>query len=259
MPSPAKVSDAWVRRFDSAVGPAEEHQLICFPHAGGSATYYFRLSQMLGSGAQVLGVQYPGRQERRHEPLIDDMGELADRAAEALWPLADRPFAFFGHSMGAIVAFEVARRFVALGAVPERLFASGRRAPSCHRETSFHRGPDAELMAEMRRVGGTDQSLLADPEVRAMILPVVRNDYQAIETYHYALGEPLTCPIIALVGDRDPHTTVAEADAWREHTTGEFDLRVFGGGHFYLDEQRTAVAELIRRTLGTRGEAGQGI
>jgi surfactin synthase thioesterase subunit len=240
--------DRWIRRFHPS--PDSPVRLICFPHAGGSASYYFTVSQTLTPDIEVLAVQYPGRQDRRLEPAVGDLGALAEAIYAAMRPRTDRPFAFFGHSMGAILAFEVARLLRERdGVSPVHLFASGRRAPSCYREGTVHRYDDAALLAELLRNGGTDRRFLDDAEVRATILPVVRADYQAIEGYRFRPGPPLDCPVTALVGDRDQQTTRDEAAAWGEHGTGEFQLRVFPGGHFYLDNHRTAVIELISTTL----------
>jgi len=235
----------WIRRFHPA--PEAETRLICFPHAGGSASYYFPVSRTLTPRIEVLAVQYPGRQDRRLEPSVDNIPDLAERTYAALaeeW--IDRPFAFFGHSMGAILAFEVARLIQARdGRSPVHLFASGRRAPTRYREGRVHRYDDAALIAELTRNGGTDQRFLGDAEMRAAILPLVRSDYRAIETYRYVPGPPLACPITALVGDSDPQTTIDEASAWAEQCAEGFDLRVFPGGHFYLDAHREAVTDAV--------------
>ncbi|WP_308439247.1 thioesterase II family protein [Streptomyces sulfonofaciens] len=246
--------DRWIRCFH--IRQESDVRLFCFPHAGGSASYYFPYSKELAPGVELSAVQYPGRQDRRLEPLVDDIAELADRVHEALrGTLADgdgRPFAFLGHSMGAVVAFEVAQRLKQRdGTVPAHLFASGRRAPSRRRDLAdaVHKRDDAGVVRELRTVGATDPRFLGDPELLAAILPVTRNDYRAIETYAWTAGPALDCPITALVGDRDPQTTTDEASAWAEHTTGEFDLRVFPGGHFFLDAHRAEVAELISGAL----------
>ncbi|WP_138796198.1 thioesterase II family protein, partial [Escherichia coli] len=131
-------------------------RLVCFPHAGGSAAYFHGVSRALSPAVDVLAVQYPGRQDRRHEPLIDSIDGLAARVREELAPWTDRPLALFGHSMGAMVAFEVALRLTADGAAPSVLFASGRRAPSRYREESVHLHDDAGIMAELSRLDGTD-------------------------------------------------------------------------------------------------------
>nr|BAQ21958.1 putative type II thioesterase [Streptomyces versipellis] len=225
-------------------------RLVCFPHAGGSASYFFSLSRTLGPDVEVLAVQYPGRQDRRREPVIDTIAELADRAHGALGGRLDVPFAFFGHSMGAVVAYEVARRIQReSGTGPTHLFASARRAPSRHRDGDVHLRHDEGLLAELRELGGTDERFLADPEVREAILGVTRGDYQAIETYSWTPGPPLTCAVTALVGDSDPHTSVDEADAWSEHTTGPFALRVFDGGHFYFGADPSGVTGAVSEAL----------
>lgn len=239
----------WIRRYHQSARNSRV-RLVCFPHAGGSASYYRPMSQALAPGVEVLAVQYPGRQDRRREPCLDSIAELADRVSRVLVDWLDRPCAFFGHSMGATLAFEVARRIEPqAGAELLCLFASGRRAPSRQRNDRIHLLDDAALVAQLVRVGGTDRVFLDDEELRAMILPVVRSDYRAIETYGYVPGAPLGCPITTLIGDRDPTVTMDEASAWAEHCTGGFDLRTFPGGHFYLDQHRTAVTDIIAATL----------
>jgi surfactin synthase thioesterase subunit len=255
MTSSASESDRWIRRF--VPGPEAGARLICLPHAGGSASYYFSLSQALAPRIEVLAVQYPGRQDRRKEPFIDNIPELADKIYEALAPWSDRPFAFFGHSMGAVVALEVARRMRdGRGLSPVRLFASGRRAPNRYRQETVHLGSDPELVAELRRVGGTDPHWLENGELLATILPATRNDYYAIGTYVCAPAPPLDCPVSALVGDSDPQTTIDEAQAWREFGSRGFDLRVFPGGHFYLEACKAEVIEVITSALAQPAQHG---
>ncbi|WP_433655234.1 thioesterase II family protein [Nocardia sp. CA-128927] len=224
-------SATWIRTF--APNPKAQLRLVCFPHAGGSASFFFPISTALsGLDIEVLAVQYPGRQDRRNEPPITDMGALADSVTEALQPWSADRLAFFGHSLGATLAFEVARR---MASAPEILVASGRRAPSRRREEALHRSTDAEIVAELRSVGGTDAILLQDEELRAMLLPAVRADYTAIENYECDPDETvIDSPITVFVGDRDPYATLDEARAWRGHTTGQFNLHTFNGGHFYL-------------------------
>jgi surfactin synthase thioesterase subunit len=235
---------SWIRRFH----PAPEHgiRLVFLPHAGGSASYFAPLSEALSDRADVLCVQYPGRQDRLAEPCIDNIPDLTDAVLTALRPLIDRPTVLFGHSMGAAVAFEVARRLDRdAGIVPHRLLVSGRRAPADHYDGSIHRLDDNGLIAELRRLSGTDTALLANPELLEMVLPTLRADYQAVETYVYQPGPPLRCPIVALVGDSDPRVSIDQARAWGEYSTGPFDLRVFPGGHFYLADQQPGVIETI--------------
>jgi surfactin synthase thioesterase subunit len=243
------VSETWIRRFhpfaDSPV------RLVCFPHAGGAASFYYPLSAALREHVEVLCVQYPGRHERLREPLIGDIAGLADGVTEALEAWRGEPLAFFGHSMGAVIAFEVARRLADSGAPgPVRLFASGRRAPSAYRNDNVHKGGDAALLADIRALDGTDSALLADEEVLRMALPVLRNDYRAVETYRWLPGAPLDCPVTVLTGDTDPRVTAEEAHAWDEHTAGGLEVRTFDGGHFYLTAHWSEISGLVRDRLG---------
>ncbi|MEU9443078.1 alpha/beta fold hydrolase [Streptomyces sp. NPDC048304] len=234
---------------------------MCLPHAGGSASFYFSLSKALTPAVDVLAVQYPGRQDRRSEPPVDSLPELADRIFEAIRHLDDRPLALFGHSMGAVLAYEVALRMQDTGLpTPVRLFASGRRAPSRDRAERLHLGSDAQLLEEVRRLGGPHAGLLADPEILEVIMPAIRGDYQAIENYRWEPGPVLQCPVTVLTGDSDPRVSIDEAAAWEEHTTGLTELQVFPGGHFFLVDESARVSGLLadrlaRRDAGTRHEA----
>jgi pyochelin biosynthesis protein PchC len=241
-------TDLWIRRFHRS--PAGAPRLICFPYAGGAANFYFRLSAALQPEVEVLAVQYPGRQDRLHDPLIDDIIVLSEQIAAAATGLVDRPTAFFGHSMGAVVAYEVARRWEPQGLTVEHLLAAGRRAPSRHRDSAVHQLDDAGFCAEMAKLSGPDAAeLLEHPELGPLLLPPVRNDYKAIETYEHVPGAPLSCPVTALVGDADPLVTTEEARAWAEHTTGPFALRVFAGGHFFLNDYPRELTRIARRAL----------
>ncbi|WP_030936984.1 thioesterase II family protein [Streptomyces sp. NRRL S-646] len=233
----------WCRRFHPA--PDAAHRLVCFPHAGGSASYYLPVSTALAPRVDVVAVQYPGRQDRRNEPLIDDIATLADHVYDVLRSWDDRPLTFFGHSMGALVAFEVARRFEREGSGPVRLFASGRRAPSRYRDENVHRRDDDGIVAEVKAMSGTDDRLLDDDELIRMILPALRGDYRAVETYRSAPGATVACPITALVGDSDPKTSLDEAQDWEKHTSADFDLRILPGGHFYLNSRAADVLKVL--------------
>lgn len=237
--------DQWVRRFH----PPRQNRarLVCFPHAGGSASFFFPVSKALSPALDVLAIQYPGRQDRRLEPGITSIAELADQATEALRSHLDRPLILFGHSMGAIVAFEVARRLErdGDGRVID-LFVSGRRAPSRHQDENVHLRDDEGIVAELKLMSGTDAALLGDDEILRMILPAIRSDYTAIETYRCEPGATVSCPITVLVGEADPRTSPDEASAWNDHTTGLFELHTYAGGHFFLAHHQPEITNLIR-------------
>ncbi|GAB1338675.1 alpha/beta fold hydrolase [Streptomyces sp. E-15] len=240
--------ETWIRRYHPA--PDAAVRLVTLPHAGGAATWYRPFSAALSPAIEVLAVQYPGRQDRRREEVITDIHRLADGVTEALLPYTDdRPFAVFGHSMGATVGFEVVRRLEARGRAPLRFFASGRPAPSLDRDHLVHRLDDAGVLAELRTLSGTDPLLFEDEELLRLMLPVIRGDYRAVETYR---GEPdatVGCPVTVLTGDGDPRVSVGGAAAWSRHAPAGAGLHVFPGGHFFLADHREAIAALVRDAL----------
>jgi pyochelin biosynthetic protein PchC len=242
-------SDAWIRRFHPA--PDAPTRLVCLPHAGGAASYYLSFAKALGTTTDLISVQYPGRQDRRAEPVVSSVPELADQLAHVITPLADRPLTLFGHSMGASVAFELARRLEATGNGPAAVFASARRAPSVNVDDGVHLLDDAGLIAEVKKLGGTGSELLDDPDIQQMVLPAIRGDYTAAETYRVATDVTVACPITALCGDTDPKVAIDEAQLWRGHTTGGFELKVFAGDHFYIDNNNAAIMTLLRAHLAT--------
>jgi surfactin synthase thioesterase subunit len=251
------VNSTWFRRFTTAGnGP----RLVCFPHAGGSATAYRSLARTLPADFDVLSVQYPGRQDRYREAPFTALAPLVEAVAEELTHVlaedSGRPYALFGHSMGALVAFETAR-LLARGKLPgpQRLFLSGRSAPDVQISARYDLYDDADVLAEVRRLGGTDQTMLDNPDVMEMVLPALRADYRAIGTYSWRGGEPLAAPMTVLVGNRDPMVTVQEAQAWREHTSGDVALKVFPGDHFYLFDHLGQVAAAVTEGLLTAASA----
>jgi len=243
MSQPTPDDNLWCRRYRPAANATA--RLVCLPHAGGSASFFFPVSAAVGPGVDVVAIQYPGRQDRRTEPPISDMAVLADRIHDVLRRQPEMPLTFFGHSMGAIVAFDVTRRLEAEGRSPVRLFASGRRAPSTHRDETVHRLDDAAILAEVRRLNGTASSVLGDDEIMRAVLPALRADYHATETYRCAPEITVKCPISVLTGDTDPRTSLDEANAWAQHTSGSFDLDVFTGGHFFLTAHADAIIKIL--------------
>ncbi|MGW0940202.1 thioesterase II family protein [Streptomyces sp. NPDC002666] len=236
--------DTWLRRYHDTDAPAE---LICFPHAGGSAGYWHALSATARPALGVRAVQYPGRQDRYREPAVRDLHRLADLIAAALGdgPPPAGPRIFLGHSMGASLAHEVALRLAGapdLG--PAALLVSGRRAPSRAVAGAERLDTDAALLAKVRALGGTVPAVLDDPDLLDLVLPALRGDYAALAAYVPSAGAVLACPVVALTGDSDPEAPVADVRAWRDHTTGPFELRVFPGGHFFLADHLPAVADL---------------
>ncbi|MEV4564611.1 alpha/beta fold hydrolase [Nonomuraea sp. NPDC049419] len=239
--------EPWIRSLRPAPGHAVK--LLCFPHAGGSASYYVPLARSLPKSVEVYGVQYPGRQDRFADPMIDDLFVLAERIHEVLTPPLDGPVAFFGHSMGATVAFEVIRLMEGKGQTPPvRLFASARRAPSRSRDDGVHRLDDEGLVAEVSALNPSAAHAFADADFLSIVLPALRNDYRAVERYRCTEGATVSCPITTFLGTEDPKVTEPEVRAWAEHTTAGLDLERFSGGHFYVEDHWPRLAaELTRR------------
>lgn len=207
---------------------------------------YRPLAAELAPRADVLAVQYPGRQDRSDEPMTD-LHTLADLVAEELTVHEVAEPVFFGHSMGALVAYEVALRLGQRG--PSVLIVSGCRAPARYRPGTAHLRDDDELVQHLRALGGTSAELLDDPEMRALVLSTVRADYTACADYRSRSGPPLKCPVLALAGDRDPLATVTDVRAWKSHTTGDFRMESFSGGHFFPHTCLAETADAIRSAL----------
>jgi len=246
--------DQWVRVFRP--NESAERRVFFLPHAGGSATYFHPFSLALPPSIEGLAVQYPGRQDRRTEACVNDLHVLAEMAYDALLPWLDRPFAVFGHSMGASLGFEVARRLEAAGRPPVALFVSGRRAPSRFRGEQTYRLADRELIRSLQRLQGTDARLFEDEEIVQMILPALRGDYTAAETYQVRPGPPLQAPIVVLTGRQDDQVTPEEAQAWQQHTTSAFRVRTFEGGHFFLAERVLAIVDEISQAFENFPDTG---
>lgn len=247
----------WIRRFHrapedarSSQGTAGPVRLACFPFAGGAASYYFPVSKALAPQVEVLSVQYPGRQDRLSEPCAQSVDELAEQVLPRLRPWAGPQLALFGHSLGASVAFEVARRLEAEGAPPRALFVSARTAPTRNLDEGVHRLADEEFLQVVQQLGGLPAEVLANREVLRMVLPVLRADYRAAETYAYRPGTDVSCPLHALLGTEDPKVAEDEMLDWRLRTSGEFRLHRFSGGHFYLGEHLPEILRLVTGELG---------
>ncbi len=221
-------------------------RLLCIPHAGGSTGLYRAWAALLPPSVELLLFCPPGREDRLDEPLPPDIPALVADLAGAVAPLLDRPWAVFGHSMGATVGHELVHHLLRRGhRPPAHLFVSAREAPQYHRSGTTHLLTDDALCVELLRLGGTSAALLEIPEVRQLVLPAVRADHRLIETYQPLRSDPLLCPVTALLGRQDTELTVEEAAGWCDCTTAEFELLTFPGGHFYLSDRPQEVVDAV--------------
>lgn len=247
--------EPWLQRFHQRA--QAELRLFCFPHAGGAPAAYRSWSAALPPHVEMVAIQAPGRGMRFREKPIDSMPALLEALVPAMLPQLDRPFAFFGHSMGATLAHAVT---IALrergGPTPLRLFVSSRRPPWMDDgRAPLHPLSDDDFVAEMtRRYGGIPPEVLAEPELLALLLPSVRADIRALETWRPECPPPLAVPVTALGGEADALVPREHLEAWRASTSSDFRIRQFPGGHFYLDGAREQVVAEILEALAVRLE-----
>ncbi|MER6988949.1 alpha/beta fold hydrolase [Saccharopolyspora hirsuta] len=220
-------------------------RLFCFPHAGGGTAAYRPWVGALGPEIEVVPVPLPGREARIAEPAHERMDTLAEQVTRELAPSFDRPYAFFGHSMGAGLAWEVARRSAPLGVI-----ASARRAPQLPtRRRLVSELPDDQFVATLRQLEGTPQAVLDEPELVELLLPTLRADFALSETFRAPAGVKLHCPLVAMAGEDDSEVDSDELAAWQDATTGPFRSRWFAGGHFYLASGAPEVLAEVRAAV----------
>lgn len=241
--------DAWATCPQPKAGA--RLRLFFFPFAGGGAAAYRPFCAALPGDIEPWLIHLPGREQRMREQPFSRASTLVAALADAIEAPLDAPFAFFGHSMGARLAFELAReRRRRKKPGPSHLLVSGRRAPHTREPVPpLHSLPEAELITVIRRMGGTPDAVLREPELLALLLPGIRADLAVNEVEPFVPAPPLSCPIAAFGGVDDERATTIELDAWREHTTGAFTRELLPGGHFFLLTERAAMLRAIERAL----------
>lgn len=233
----------WIQRVTK---PGAAARVVCLPRAGGSARDFDSWRAGLGEQVELCAAQLPGRLDRFREPALDDLGIMAAQVAAAIQQLNRLPYLLFGDCMGALVAFETARVLRAAGAgLPGALVVASYPAPDGIRtERSYHDAPPAEFRQRLRDVGGLPPSALADDELFDLLLPTLRADFAAFERYRYRPEPPLELDIHAMAGAQDPFVAVEVLESWRDHTSREFSLSAFPGGHFFLRDSAAAVSRV---------------
>lgn len=250
MPSPdiAGAQRAWFRAY--APRPHARTRLICLPHAGGGASAYRPWAARLPESVELLAVQYPGHEDRLAEVRIDEMDALVGAFVEALPEVVDRPYVLLGHSMGGSIAHESALELERRAwPLPRWLVVSGRPAPPDHRDRGHHLLGEDEFVEQLRLLGGSGDEALDHPEIRRLLLPVVRDDYRLIERYRPTGTRLSRTNVLACAGDADPNVDRSALQRWGEETSARFELRVYPGGHFYLQERQEVLDDIVRVTV----------
>lgn len=233
--------------------PRTSLKLFCFPYAGGSSFTYRPWLADLPESIELCPVELPGRGTKIKSPLFRELKPLVAAIAQYLQPYLDKPFAFFGHSMGGILAFETVRLLRRdYGLMPVYLFVSGSRAPQILSKTApIHDLSEAEFIAELRRLNGTPEAAFQNPELMELLIPILRADFALLETYTYLPETKLECPIAAFGGWQDPEVSQADLAAWQEQAIADFSLEMFPGDHFFLHSAQSQLLKSICDKLAT--------
>jgi len=226
-------------------------RLFCFPYAGGSSLSFRSWRDRLPDTIGIYPIELPGRGLRIQESPMATLHPLIYKLAPSLSPFLDKPFAFFGHSMGAVIAFELTRYLrKQRQPQPVRLCVSGRCAPQVPPITPpIHNLPEPEFLAALRHLNGTPKEVFENPELLALALPILRADFSVVETYTYTDDDPLQCPISVFGGREDPETTIAFLEAWKLQTTETMALHLFAGDHFFIHSHFDELLAVLKQDL----------
>lgn len=239
----------WLYSFKPV--PKAALRMFCFPYAGGNAMIYRHWAQSLPASVEVSAVQLPGRGNRMQEPPFTQLSHLVEAMAPSLLPHLEKPFVFFGHSMGATIGFELARWLRREhGTSPLKIFVSGRTAPQLNKShPPIHDLPQPELVNELKRLNGTPREVLEHPELMELMLPILRADFCVCDTYEYTNAPSLECPITVFGGLEDTAIPRRNLEAWREQTSASFTLRMLPGDHFFLHSNDSLLLQLLAAEL----------
>jgi surfactin synthase thioesterase subunit len=231
--------------------PKAEMRMFCFPYAGGGSLIYRAWCDLLPPDVEVCSVQLPGRENRLMETPFKSIGPLIKELERVMFPYLSKPFVLFGHSMGARIAFELARALRRHYRIePAHLFVSGSPSPQAPPDDPLsYNLPEKEFIEELRRLNGTTMEVLDNPELMQLMLPLLRSDFELVQTYSYTPGAPLDCAITAYGGLRDIEVTREYLEGWREHTNSSFNLRMLPGDHFFVNHCQRALVESVAMEL----------
>jgi medium-chain acyl-[acyl-carrier-protein] hydrolase len=243
-------TSSWVKCL--LPNPQAKLRLFCFPYAGGWSQTYRPWAKQLSREIELYSIELPGRGARLIEKPIVQFSQLLQETALGIAPYLDRPFAFFGHSMGALLSFELTQLLCFRGCpAPEIIFVSGHRAPHVKSEhPPIYNLPELEFIEEIRRMEGTPEAVLANAELRELIFPALRADFEAIYNYQHKPSKPLDLPITVFGGLEDHGVNLYALEDWRRYTNKKFRLQMFQGNHFFLHEAQPLILQVIQQQLG---------
>ncbi len=226
---------------------SDQIRIFCFPFAGGGASSYRDWQKFFPKQVGVYPLQLPGRENRISDKPFTDMVDLASAISHVLRPYLTKPFVFFGHSLGARIAFEVVRTLRRKWQLaPCHLLVSGSRAPHIPEPKPLHHLTDEAFVNELRRFSGTPEAILQNKELMELFIPILRADFMVDETYVHLSEEPLACPISAFGGTADPEADPRELEAWRQHTSNRFNLEMIAGDHFFLQSNKDVLLSFVK-------------
>jgi medium-chain acyl-[acyl-carrier-protein] hydrolase len=242
-------SNSWIARPHP--NPQAKLRLFCLPYSGAGASVFYSWAGYLAPLAEVCAVEFPGHGRRLAEPLIDGMAPLVEELATGLQPHLGKPFAVLGHSMGALLGFELSRHLGRHSDIrPLHLYVSGHVAPQVSSSAEpIHNLPEPEFVQRIRELDGTPEEALESQELQELILPILRADFKVCETYTYEEDEPLNVPMTALGGLADKYVRRKDLQAWSHQTRGPFSLRMFPGGHFFIKTATRSVLDVVAHSL----------
>ena len=246
-------SSKWLTPFRR--NPSASLRLFCFPYAGGSSFVFREWADQLPEWIEVYPVQLPGRGRRLNEEPFVRFPSLIEELTKAILPWLDKPFVLFGHSLGSVIAFELAQQLVHKYQLePLHLFVAGRHAPHLpDTHPPSHHLPDDEFKEELRQLNGTAPEILEHPELFQFVLPLLRADFELCFSYEHIAREPLPCPITAFGGMADAFVSRESLSAWREHTSNDFSVKMLPGDHFFIHSSESLLVQMLALEILSAG------
>jgi medium-chain acyl-[acyl-carrier-protein] hydrolase len=243
-----KIDRRW---FPSVELSSGKSRMFCFPYAGGNATLFRNWKNYFREDVEIWAVEFPGRSCRLSEPAYTSVRPLVDELANVVSEWLDKPFVFWGHSMGALIAFELSCKLAdQIGKQPEHLFVSARSAPQFPSTEPTYTLPYDKFVQELHRLEGTPPEVLENEELLTILVPLLRADFQLVQTYQYQHTYTLTCPITAMGGVNDKDVSREQLEGWKSVSSGPFKLQMFAGNHFYLHHSERLILDFVARQLG---------